>query len=90
MIELLAENRIGVLAQAGLPEGTKFAHKHGWILDYDGLIHNMSDVGIAYTPGGSYVLALYLYHPVQVVFDPANRLSADLSRAIYNYFNLSN
>ncbi len=89
MIDLLSKNRIGVLAQAGLPEGTKFAHKHGWILDYDGLIHNMSDVGIAYTPGGNYVLALYLYHPVQVVFDPANKLSADLSRAIYNYFNLS-
>jgi beta-lactamase class A len=89
MIDLLAKNRIGVLAQAGLPEGTKFAHKHGWILDFDGLIHNMSDVGIVYTPGGNYVLALYLYHPVQVVFDPANQLSADLSRAIYNYFNLA-
>lgn len=89
MIEYLTRNRIGVLLQAGLPEGTKFAHKHGWILDYDGLIHNMSDAGIIFTPGGNYVITVYLYHPVQIVFDPANQLMANLSRAIYNYFNLS-
>lgn len=89
MIEFLAKNRIGVLLQAGLPEGTRFAHKHGWLLDYDGLIHHMSDVGIAYTPGGNYIVAIYLYHPVQIVFDPANQLMANFSRAIYNYFNLT-
>ncbi|MCC6148338.1 MAG: serine hydrolase [Anaerolineaceae bacterium] len=89
MIEYLARNKIGVLLQAGLPEGTRFAHKHGWLLDYDGLIHHMSDVGIAYTPGGNYIIAIYLYHPVQIVFDPINQLMANFSRAIYNYFNLN-
>jgi len=89
MIDYLALNKIGVLIQAGLPEGTRIAHKHGWILDTDGVIHDISDAGIVYTPGGNYILTIYLYHPVQLVFDPTNRMVADLSRAVYNYFNSS-
>lgn len=88
MITYLARNRIGVLLQAGLPEGTRFAHKHGWVLENDGVIHTMSDVGIVYSPGGNYIVAVYLYHPVQVIFDPVNQMMANISRAIYNYFNL--
>jgi beta-lactamase class A len=88
MITYLTRNRIGVLLQAGLPEGTRFAHKHGWILESDGVIHTMSDVGIVYSPSGNYVVAVYLYHPVQVIFDPVNQMMANISRAIYNYFNL--
>lgn len=88
MITYLARNKIGVLLQAGLPDGTRFAHKHGWIQEYDGLIHHMSDAGIVYSPGGNYVITIYLYNQNQVVFDPTNRLVADISQAIYNYFNL--
>jgi hypothetical protein len=29
-----------------------------------------------------------MYHPVQLIFDPANRLVINLSQATYNYFNL--
>jgi hypothetical protein len=29
-----------------------------------------------------------MYHPVQIVFDPANQLVKDLSSAIYNYYNI--
>lgn len=89
MIQFLISNEIAVLIKAGLPEGTQIAHKHGWILDGDGLLHTMGDGGIVFTPGGNYVLVIFLYHPVQLIFDPANVLVADLSRAIYNYFNLS-
>ncbi len=89
MIAYLAKNKIGVLLEAGLPEGTQFAHKHGWVTDTtDGVIHTMQDAGIVYTPGGNYVITVYLYHPVQVVFDPVNIMYAQISRAIYNYFNL--
>jgi len=28
-----------------------------------------------------------MYHPDQLVFNPINVIYADLSRAIYNYFN---
>jgi beta-lactamase class A len=90
MISLLARNRIAVLIEAGLPEGIQVAHKHGWITDpADGLIHTMSDSAIVYTPGGNYILAIYLYHPVQLLFNPANELVASLSQAVYNYYNLT-
>ncbi|GAP20785.1 serine hydrolase [Leptolinea tardivitalis] len=89
MVNYLAKNKIGVLLEAGLPEGTQFAHKHGWVTDTtDGVIHTMQDAGIVYSPGGNYVLTVYLYHPVQVVFDPVNIMYAQISRAVYNYFNL--
>ena len=31
MIDFLAADKIGVLIEAGVPEGTRVAHKHGWI-----------------------------------------------------------
>lgn len=89
MLSYLAKNRIGVLIQAGLPDGTRSANKHGWITEYDGLLHAMGDAGVIYTPGGNYILTIYMYHPVQLVFDPVNTLVSNLSRAIYNFFNLS-
>jgi hypothetical protein len=89
MINYLSLNDIPVLIKAGLPEGTKLAHKHGWLNDYDGLMHTLGDVGIVYTPGGNYIMTIFMYHPVQLVFDPVNKLVADLSKAIYNYYNLS-
>jgi hypothetical protein len=88
MVQSLSRNRIGVLIEAGLPEGTQLAHKHGWITDpTDGVIHTIGDAGIAYTPGGDFVLVVFMYHPGQLVFNPINIIYADLSRAIYNYFN---
>jgi hypothetical protein len=90
MLAYLAANKIAVLIQAGVPDGTQVAHKHGWIIEGDGLLHSMSDVGIVYSPGGNYILTLFLYHPEQLFFDPSNELVAELSTAIYNYFNLEN
>ncbi len=56
MIETLNRDRIGVLLQAGLPDGTKFAHKHGWTSPPpDFVIKQVADVGIVYSPGGNYV-----------------------------------
>jgi beta-lactamase class A len=90
MITYLTRNKIAVLLEAGLPEGAQIAHKHGWITSNDGLIHTIGDAGIVYTPGGNYVITIYMYHPVQLLFDPANQLVAQLSAAVYNYFNLVN
>ena len=89
MIGYLAQNRIGVLIQAGLPEGTQLAHKHGWITESDGVIHTISDAGIVYTPSGNYVLVISIYRTQQLIWDDANALFAGLSQGIYNYFNLS-
>jgi beta-lactamase class A len=88
MINYLIQDRIALLIQAGVPDGTNVAHKHGWVTDAYGVIHDMSDAAIVFTPGGNYVFTIYMYHPVQIVFDPANQLVKDLSRAIYNFYNL--
>ena len=89
MIQYLVEDKIGVLIQSGVPEGTAVAHKHGWVTDPSGVIHNVSDAAIVFTPGGNYILAIYVYHPNQIIWDEVSKMYADLSRAIYNYFNLA-
>lgn len=88
MINYLIQDRIALLIQAGVPDGTNVAHKHGWVTDIYGIIHDMSDAAIVFTPGGDFVFTVYMYHPVQIVFDPANQLVKDLARAIYNYYNI--
>ena len=88
MVSFLVQNKIGVLIEAGVPEGTQVGHKHGWVSDGFGTIHNVSDAAIVYTPGGDYVLTIYAYHPVQAVWDPTSALFAEISQAVYNYFNL--
>jgi beta-lactamase class A len=88
MLELLAANRKGVLVEAGVPDGTRVAHKYGWVIDpRDGLMHAASDAAIVYTPGGNFVLTIYLYHPDQLHWEPAQRLAARLTTAVVNYHN---
>lgn len=90
MITYLTRNHIGVLLEAGLPEGTQIGHKHGWVTDpTDGLMHTIGDAGIVYSPGGNYVIVVFIHDTNQIVWDNANRLFANLSRAVYNYFNLT-
>jgi hypothetical protein len=90
MLNLLAENKIGALIEAGLPPEGDAAHKHGWTSDLDGLLHTMSDAGIVSTPGGDYALVIFINSPQQLLFDQGNRLFARLSQVIYNAFNLEN
>ena len=87
MIDTLAKNQIAVLIQAGVPSGITVAHKHGWANENDGLIHTIGDVALVYTPGGNYVLTIFVNHPVQAVFDPVNALFAEISAAVYHFFN---
>jgi hypothetical protein len=88
IIGYLSADKIGVLFEAGVPEGTQLAHKHGWVTGFDGFIHNFSDSGIVYSPGGNFVLSVFAYHPGQIVFDDANLLFANLGDAAYNFYNL--
>ena len=89
MISFLAADKIGVLVEAGVPEGTQVAHKHGWISEpSSGVIQNISDAAIVYTPGGNYVLVIYAYHPVQTVWEPVSTLFAQMSQTVYNFYNL--
>lgn len=73
---------IPTLLRGGLPEGTPFAHKHGW--DFD----TRADASIAFTPGGDFVLVVFLNTPQEwVEWDQANVIMVDIARAAYNYFN---
>lgn len=86
MVTHLENNRLPWLLTEGLPEGTKIAHKHGW--GPPGRLNMIADAGIIYSPGGDYVLVVFLYHREEMVWEPATLLVAGLSRAAYNFFNL--
>lgn len=88
MLDVLKKDRIGVLLEAGLPEGTAIAHKHGWISGPSGVIQNISDAGIIFTTNGDYVLSIYSYHPVQTVWDSVSVMISNISAVVYNYFDL--
>jgi hypothetical protein len=47
----------------------------------------MGDSGIIYSPGGDYIVSVFVHHPVQVVWDPVNKMVSELSQAIYNFYN---
>jgi hypothetical protein len=87
MISYMCNDKTLQLFESGMPEGTRFAHKHAWANSNDGLIHTIGDAGIAYTPGGNFILVGFMYNQVQLVFNPANKLFAQLSQAVYNYYN---
>jgi beta-lactamase class A len=88
MMQLLLKNHIAVLIQAGVADGTPVAHKHGWVPDQFGVIRDVSDTAIIYTPGGNYVLSVFVYHPTQIIWTNVSQLITDLSRAVYNFYNL--
>ncbi len=88
MINYMTMNKMPSLLEAGIPEGTQIAHKHGWVTD-NGIINLIGDAGIIYTPGGDYVLVIFLSHPVQLIWDSSSSLVGQLSSAVYNFYNLS-
>jgi len=89
MISYLSKNKMPSLLEAGIPDGTQIAHKHGWVTN-NGVINLIGDAGIIFTPGADYVLAIFLYHPEQLIWDSASSLVGQLSRAVYNFYNLPN
>lgn len=82
MLDWLMENRIGVLIEAGVPEGTPVAHKHGWA---EG--EPIGDAAVVFTPGANYVLVYYVWQPEYTYWDVNSTILADISRATYNHFN---
>ena len=89
LIDFMAQDKLGSLIQGGVPDGTLVPHKHGYVPASDGIVHDISDAGIVYTPGGNFVIAIYTYHPVTNIWDITNPLIGDLTKAVYNYFNVT-
>jgi len=84
VLDLLAQNKIAWLLEASVPDGTRVAHKHGWT---QSPLNFISDAGIIYSPGGDYVLSMFLWNEREMIWEPTSRLFAQLGRAVYNYFN---
>ncbi len=71
---------------AGFPAGTLAAHKSGWIEDMQ------ADVGLVRSPGGDFLLAIYVYRdigPKKIYLDDrvAMPVIASFARAAYTYYN---
>ena len=84
VIDVLSLNVEGNLIRFGTPEGTHVAHKHGWAGNTHG------DAGIVFSPGGDYVIVEYLTDPNSdwLVHDISFPILREVSREVYNYFNV--
>jgi len=81
MIEWMSTNRTDSLTEAGVPAGTRVAHKHGFTGD------THADAALVFSPGGDFVLVAFLYRPRWLEWEESAPLIADIATATYNYFN---
>ena len=88
MVSYLTQNKIPNYISAGLPDGTKFAHKHGYTA-FDGVTKSTLDAGIVFSEKSDYIIVIAMYQPVQLIYGVANSLFLQISSAVYNYFNIS-
>jgi hypothetical protein len=84
MLDLLAENKIGLLIEAGVPDGTRVAHKHGWT---ESPLTSLGDSGVVFTPGGDFVLSVFFWDEQEMVWEPTSSLFSTVVQAVYNYYN---
>jgi len=81
MVEWMSMNRIDSLVEAGVPVGTRVAHKQGFTGD------THADAALVFSPGGDFALVVFLYRPQWLEWDESAPLIADIATATYNYFN---
>jgi beta-lactamase class A len=84
MIHFLSENAVGPIFLAGSAPGATVVHKHGWDLLP---LNNVGDAAIIKSPGGDYVMTVYIHRDEPVPFDDANRLIVSLGTVVFNYYN---
>lgn len=83
VLDALHDNHIGSLIEEGVPPGTPVAHRHAWQND------TYADAGIIYSPNGAYVLVEMVHKPGWLAWTISSPLLADISQAVYNFFNFS-
>jgi beta-lactamase class A len=81
MVEWMGTDRIDSLIEAGVPVGTKLAHKHGFTGD------THADAALVFSPGGDFGLVVFLYRPQWLEWEESAPLIADIATVTYNYFN---
>ncbi|MFN2170871.1 MAG: serine hydrolase [Candidatus Promineifilaceae bacterium] len=84
VIDSLSKNMEAYLIRYGVPPDTVVSHKHGWAGNTHG------DAGIVFSPAGDYIIVEYLSQPQTdwLVHDTSFPLLREVSRAVYNYFNV--
>lgn len=84
VLDILSLNIEGNLIRFGVPEDVTVAHKHGWAGNTHG------DAGIVFSPGAHYVIVEYLSQPDTdwLVHDISFPILREISREVYNYFNV--
>lgn len=83
MLHVMSNNTVDGLLKAGIPEGVRVAHKHGWI----DTTH--SNAGIFFTEGGDFVMVMMVFQPSWLLFSESLPVIAESARLAYNYFNPS-
>ncbi len=81
MLDVMTYNHIYNFIEAGVPDGVRVAHKHGWIPDTHG------DAGIVFSPGGDFILVMALHNPTWLEFSESVPVISGNARDVYNYFN---
>jgi beta-lactamase class A len=96
MENLLSGNRIDRLIELGVPLGTRVEHKNGWGQRGDATWigdGTSGDAAIVFSPGGTYVLAVYTWSigddGIEGPIIQDWELIEEISRLVYNYFNPS-
>jgi hypothetical protein len=83
MIGWLETNGDNTRMLSGLPKDARVAHKSGWIPP-----EIQADAGIVRSPGGDFVLSVYLYQPGERYSDAAVKsLLGSVARLVYSYYN---
>ena len=82
MIGWMEQNEFENLIEAGVPPETRVAQKHGF---GDGGPH--ADAGIVWSPGGDFILVIYLDSTQYLEWADSSDLAANIATATYNYFN---
>jgi len=77
----LTQHSINPLLAAGMPAGTRVAHKHGW----SGATH--ANVALVYGPQADFVLAVYLYQPAWLIWDEGAPAFATIGQLVYRFYN---
>jgi len=89
MIDIMAANDLRNMLGAGIPDGVKLAHKHGFS-GYDvPWGDTRAEVGIVFSPGATYLIAFYIWQDTPWINWGINQpLYRDVSNMVYNYFNV--
>ncbi len=82
MLDLLEHNNDRTRIVAGIPPEVRVEHKSGWVQD----MH--ADVAIVRSPGGEFLLSVYLWRDVEELPDAwATPIIANFARLVYTAYN---